>query len=325
MSWNPPHLRAAEGKTVRIVAEDHPLAEFFRTFRGQMAYRAVFDDLHPAFRQASRTLAAGGAGAPIAAEFEVMGGRIVFVPALTEDVGMVRAEIAQAIVDAAGQLLGAGSTATAPHWAQSIGVPGLEQVEAELEEADAAEMEARARVQSVRARAGELSAHRRLLWADGAAFREAVRTSLAMLSFNDDTEAGGGLAISSEGDRALVEVESSRGKVVEWPYVRLQRRLEERLLQQSEQLRGVVIANGYRDSQPEYREPEYTDALRIACENYRYCLLTADTLFALTQRALGGADRSTLDGIRRRILRTNGLLETAAALGEVKEDSGTIF
>src|SRR5690606_12676545 len=136
---------------------------------------------------------------------------------------------------------------------------------------------------------------------------------------------GGGepLVARSEGIEAFVEVESSREQVVEWPYVRLQRRLEERLLATSEQPKGIVIANGERTKAPETRETRLTPALRIACENYRYVLLTPETLLALVQRALGGADESELTQMRRRILRSSGLLELEQALGEAEEPQGS--
>jgi hypothetical protein len=138
--------------------------------------------------------------------------------------------------------------------------------------------------------------------------------------------AGGGgeaLSITSEGKEALLEVESSREQVVEWPYVRLQRRLEERLLKSSEQLNGIVVANGYRDKSPDSRDEQFTTALRIACENYGYALLSAETLFALVQRALGGADEAALTGIRRRIMGASGLISQELALGQGEETAGS--
>jgi hypothetical protein len=92
-------------------------------------------------------------------------------------------------------------------------------------------------------------------------------------------------------------------------------------------VKGIVIANGERTKAPEQRETTFTTALRIACENYRYVLMTSETLFALVQRALGGADEATLTRVRRRIMRSSGLLELDQALGEAEEtkDSGPIF
>lgn len=327
VAWNPPMLRAAEGKTVRVVDDQHPLAGVFRNFRSEIAYRAVFDDRNTALRQAGRTLAMGGAGMPIAMEFPVLGGRVVFVPALSDSVGATRLDIAEAVVGAMRLLVGNAGPEDAPWWTASVPVPGLEQVEAELEEARLAASDANARETSVRERHDLLAAHRRLLWAEGPAFTDAVANAFTVLGFSATSKAGEPLVLEGEGRAVFVECESSKDQIVEWPYVRLQRRLEERLLAEKQSAAGVVVVNGYRAHALESRGEQSTEPLRIACENYRYSLLTGETLFALVQRALGGAGEAELSGFRRRILGRAGLLPREVALGEVEEesDSGPIF
>ncbi|MGE5596545.1 MAG: hypothetical protein ACM3S1_10990 [Hyphomicrobiales bacterium] len=322
MTWGSPNLRPAEGKSYRLVADDHPIAAFLREYRSGTHYRAVFDDRQPGVRQ-GRVLAVANGNVPVAMSFEVLGGTVIFVPVLTEETGPQRSRMAEALVDTLTYIAREATPEQAPYWARTVAVPGLEQVEAELEEAEAELAAASERVATVRERHDRLASHRRLLTEDGPAFTLAVADALSLLGFARVSAAGEPLAVESEGRTAFVECEGSRETVVEWPYVRLQRRLEERLLKQGDQLKGVVVVNGERVKEPEQRGQEFTGALRIACENYRYCLLTGSTMFALMQRALGGADEATLTGIRRRILSTNGLLELEAALGEVEEESDT--
>lgn len=327
ITWGPPYLRAAEGKTARVIAEDHPLAPVIRNFRSEIAYRATFDDRQPELRAAGRVLAVGGSAVPIAMEFPLLGGRVVFVPAFNESLGSIRSDIAQALVDVCRRLTGTAIPEQPPYWTRTIAVPGLEQAEAELEAAESGVEEAQARSAAAREAHDVLERHRRLLWADGPLFAEAVADALRMLGFAVTGGASEPMTIASEGEQALLEAESARGEVVEWPYVRLQRRLEEKLLKEGISLKGVVVANGYRETAPDSRQEQFTGALRIACENYGYCLLTAETLFTLVQRALGGAGEDTLAGVRRRILRHSGLMTTEEALGEVEEgrDAGPIF
>lgn len=86
------------------------------------------------------------------------------------------------------------------------------------------------------------------------------------------------------------------------------------------------MANGFRGDAPENRPQQYTEPLRIACENYRFTLLTGTTLFAMVQRALGGAGESELAAMRRRLYRWSGLLEADAALGTAGEEpAGPLF
>lgn len=324
LAWGSPHMLAAEGKNIRITAEDHPVAGPLRQFRKGAAYRVVFDERQAPVRQ-GRVLATGGAGGPVAMEFEVLGGRVIFIPVFSEETGPVRAQLAEAMVDLFGQLAQQPTDEDAPFWLRTQAVPGLEQAEAEVDELTAAATEAAARADGARARQDALSAHRSLLWADGRRFEGAVEAALRLLGF-DVTREDDSLAVASEGRTTLVECESSRDEVVEWPYVRLQRRLEAALLKDKTSRGGLVIANGYRMKDPSERGQEHSDTLRIACENYRYGLVSGQTLFALVQRALGGSDEGVLLGVQRRLLGSIGAIPLEVALGDVAEsDAGPIF
>lgn len=329
MAWSAPYLRAAEGRTIRVVTDDHPAAPLMREHRRSLAYRATFDDRQAPVRQHARILATSGAAVPIAAEFSVLNGRVVFIPALPDETGTVRSDLAERLVNMAAQLTNDAVQPEAPYWSRGIPVPGLEQVEAELADAQAHLAESEARVAVSRERQDDLADHRRLLTDEGPALVRAVVRALALLEFAQTNQPGEPLAVESEGQLAYVECEGSRDEVVEWPYIRLQRRLEEWLLQHGDQLKGVVVVNGQRTLPPDERTKQFTDPLRNACDNYRYCLMTGETLFALVQRALGGAEPAVLTGMRRRILGAAGLLTTAVALGEAdadkRADAGPIF
>ena len=328
VSWSAPHLKPAEGRTVRIVAEDHPFAAVLRRAREDTNYRVVFDDRQPEVRRHGKVIATGGAGVPIAMEFPVLGGQVVFLPIMADNPYSNRSNLAEALVDACRQHAGSEHGAAAPYWVRAQALPGLEQLEAELEEAETAANEARAHADHIRDRHDLLARHRRVLWEDGPQFTGAVVDSLRLLGFTVQHTAGDPIVLEHEGERAFLEVESAREQVVEWPYIRLQRRLEQNLLKHGELLKGVIVANGWREKDPEQREDELSAPLRIACENYRYSLVSARSLFELVRRALGGADDATLLAIRRRIVSGTGLLNFGELTGEASEEQqerGPIF
>lgn len=326
LAWGPPFIRPAEGKTVRIVAEDHPLASVLRDFRGEISYRAVFDDRQAELRRQARFIATGGSGIPIAAEFHVLGGRVIFLPAMNDDMRR-RPELASALVQLCTRLDSHSEPSVPPNWSKSMALPGLEQLEAELEESEAAAAAATAHVAAVQERHDAVARHRRLLFEDGPIFVSAVEEALRLLGFSVRGGPGDPLAVTSEGVHAFVETESSKDQLVEWPYVRLQRRLEDHLLTTSEQLKGIVVVNGKRELAPDQRSEQYTEPLRVACENYRYSLVTSETLFTLMQRVLGGANEATLLGIRRKLMTASGLLTPESLLSEpeAKSANETIF
>ncbi|MBH77202.1 MAG: hypothetical protein CL897_03105 [Dehalococcoidia bacterium] len=318
--WNPPNLRAAEGKTIRIADDKHPLSAVLREHRRDLTYRAVLDPAITAGTNEGHVIAMGGSNMPIAVEFPVLAGRVVVTPVFANTTGTARTKLAQDMVDAMTAVATGAKAEDAPGWARTLALPSSEQIEAELEEAEESESAATARTAAVRERLDALTAHRRLLWATGSDFSAAVREALALLGL-DATTAADGLAVTEGEHTALVEVESSREDVAEWPYVRLQRRLERHLLDEGEQLRGIIVVNGKRTMSPTARRGEFTDALRVACENYGYALTTGQTLFALVQRALGtDAPSGTLfEAAGRRLLHGKGMITTEQAVGEAEE------
>ena len=329
LSWGPPYLKPAEGSSLRVTgSEEHPFTSVLREFRKDVTYRAMFDDRQAEVRRAGRILATGGSGIPIAMEFAVLGGRVLFLPVIAESPYADRIQLAQAIADAFVRHSGSEFGAAAPYWVKAQALPGLEQIEAELEEADAAALEAKAHLEAVRERHDGLARHRRVLWEDGQAFAGAIVEALRLLGFTVEHTAGEPLALEHEGTRAFVEIESAREQAVEWPYIRLQRRLEEHLLKNGELLKGVLIVNGFREKDPEERDEELSTPLKVASENYRYSLLSTRTLFELVRRALAGTDEAALLGIRRRVMQGAGVLTLADLAGDSAEEapsSGPIF
>ncbi len=326
-SWNPPHLRAAEGKTIRIADDHHPLSAVLREYRRHLTYRAA---LHPDLVRGGTTgrlIATGGSAVPIAAEFPVLAGRVVVTPVFANVTGQTRVKLAQALVDAMSAVATGVTNEDPPGWARTHALPTLEQIEAEMEEAQQEEQAAAARTTAIRERLEALTDHRRLLWASEPTFTSAVREALTLLGLTPTSGVGETLAVTEGEHTALVEVESAREEVAEWPYVRLQRRLERHLLDEGEQLKGIIVANGKRTITPTARRGQTTDALRVACENYGYALITGDTLFALVQRALGAeAEGTPLEAAGRRLLFGTGLITAEQALGEAEEaDDASIF
>ncbi len=321
-AWSPPFLQPAEGKNVRIVDDSHPVAHLLREFRRHVGYRATLNDKLESYRKNAHTIAVAGPGVPIAAEFPVLAGRVIVLPAMSIPSGQARQLFGQAVVDTCARLAGRESGQTTPTWVRSQPVPGLEQLEAELDEATTTAKDATVRVTEISQRRDVLASHRRLLWATGNDFETAVKDALLLLGYGLDSKAREPLTLTDGDTRLLVEAEAANEAVVEWPYIRLQRRLEEQMLKLHRTANGLVVANGHRMTQPDTRKSQFTEALKLACENYGYTLVTGETLFQMVQRALGGAEPEELEAMRRRIARARGVLTPAAALGETTESTG---
>src|SRR5262249_52706414 len=113
----------------------------------------------------------------------------------------------------------------------------------------------------------------------------------------------------ADGRTLFVEVQGARETVKEESYIRLQRRLEQDLLATGQVKRGLVVVNGQRRTHPAHRAEEYTRALRIACENYRYARLPAPLLWERVQIALRDGSLAMRRQLRDRIFEAEGLVD----------------
>jgi hypothetical protein len=80
LGWDARLIQGGEGATASVSAHGHPFARVLDVLRQDLRYHAYFDDRAPGFAGSAQILARSSGGAPVAAEFTVGAGRIVFLP-----------------------------------------------------------------------------------------------------------------------------------------------------------------------------------------------------------------------------------------------------
>lgn len=321
--YRPPHLLPADGRGITLEDASHPFAALIDRFQNWFTYRAAFSERLPDFPSYGRVLMRSRGGAAVGVELRVGPGRILFLPAL-DDVpsGDMRFELATALYDAVKRTIAGEGDEDAPSWAARYTMPGLAETEAEVERARQAAREAADRLVEVEARANDLGRFRRLLWmGTQAGLDPVVRAAFRELGFHAEYDESRPMTIYADGRTAFVEVEGADEAVVEWPYLRLQRRLEKDMLATASAKKGVIVINGYRRRNPENRPEQASAALRVACENYRYALLTGVQLFDLVRSAREDSSEENLRAIRDAIFGAEGPLITAPPAKQPSEES----
>jgi hypothetical protein len=320
--YRPPQLIPADGRGVTIEDATHPFSALVDRFQNWFTYRAAFSERMPDFPTYGHVLMRSRGGVPVGVELKIGPGRILFLPAL-DDVpsGDMRFELANALSDAVKRTLVGEGDEDAPAWAMQYSLPGLEESEAEVARAEAAVREAQDRLTEVKARSTDLGRFRRLLWMTNAAGLDpAVRAAFRELGFSVEYDEARPISMQRDGDYAFVEVEGSDEEVVEWPYLRLQRRLEKDMLATTQIKKGVIVVNGFARRNPSRRPEQASTTLRIACENYRYALITGAQLFELVRSAKEDPSDDNLRALRQAVLSADGPLPGA----EVTETSEAV-
>ncbi|MGI8552444.1 MAG: hypothetical protein ACR2PL_16895 [Dehalococcoidia bacterium] len=308
ISYAEPFLVPAFGTKVIPTDSSSPLASFVEGYQQWFHYRAYFSERIPNFSSSAHVFARSVGGAAVGVEFRYGSGRIIFLPAMYQvPAGDPRFTLASTLLEGLRQSVHAAQEDEAPAWAGTIPLPGVEPLEAAAERATRQLTEAQEQFTEAQANLRQLTRYRRLLWQEGRyGLEPVVRDAFQALGFYVTLDLDRPLVLEADGHTAFVEVEGSQETVVEWPYFRLQKRLEKDLLETRQPKKGVIVVNGQRSMAPAERSAPYSDTLRVAAENYRYALLTAEQLLSLVREALEHPEPDSLRRLRDLIFAMTG-------------------
>ncbi|MPZ22631.1 MAG: hypothetical protein GEU28_03625 [Dehalococcoidia bacterium] len=286
----------------------HPLARYVDYARLRAGYSAFFaEGVAPL-----KVIARSRGGAAIGVEIAVDHGRVIFIPALRDaGSGAQRSHLASTLIEAIEGLAGARAVADEPDWALVHTLPGLERLEEDTRAAEQQAAEAAAASETARSQLAAVADLRRLLWASGPVFADAVAEALRRLGLSVDERDG--LAVEHDTRRFLVEAYSSQGEVDMEPHYRLRERRERALAANGAMPGGLLVVNGHRDQPAARRPAQFHDALRVAAESQRYCLLTSATLFGCLSYAMSDVSAEALPDLRGEIFSSEGIYEGSFA------------
>lgn len=308
LAYAEPYLVPAFGTQVTVTDSSHPLAVFADTYANWFHYRAYFSERHPTLGPLTHVFARSIGGAAVGFELRYGRGKIIFLPAMFQiPAGDPRFKLATMLLDGLTQTVHAAVEATPPDWAGRATLPGTDQLEAAEQQAARQLDEAIERHREASAALDQVQRFRRLLWQEGRyGLEPVVREAFQMLGFYVNLDLDRPAVLEADGRTAFLEVEGSQETVVEWPYFRLQKRLERDLLDTQKPKKGIIVVNGQRLAPPDDRGRPFTETLRVAAENYGYALLRSDQLFMLVRAALSDADDDSRRYLRNLIWEMSG-------------------
>jgi len=286
MDYGTSYVKPAGGTQVKPLDYQHPFADYLESLGNNIQYRALFTE--PGLN--GKVLGRSPGGAAIAIELEVGGGRVIFLPALPPRIGPgERANVAGLMVTAVRNALLLGAEEGAPSWVQDVSVPGIADARERAETAESALEAAEIEADEARNAYRALDRYRRILWQEGKyGYDLPVRDALSLLGLPTYAGVDEPASFYYDGGYVFLETESSKDAVGMDPHYRLRQRLEKRIAEASDRPRGVIVINGHRQDPPESREQQYTDALRVAAESMRYCVVTAHQVFEAVRDHLEG-------------------------------------
>jgi hypothetical protein len=323
--YGPMYVKPAAGRHVNVSDWEHPFANYLDAKRNDVLYRASFLDGAAGY-EGAHVIARSDGGTAIALEVPVGGGRVIFVPALPQRITPTdRSQFALNLVAAIRNTLLTTAEGTAPEWVEETSLPGLEAAQRQIEDAEAKLDELEAELAAARGEYLSVERYRRILWQEGKyGFELPVRDALLLLGFRQFSNVDQPAHFAYSGDPVFVEAESSHAAVGMEPHYRLRERLEARIADDARTPpRGLIVVNGFREMAPAEREQQYTNALRVAAESMRYCIVQASDVFEAVRAKLEG--RSDGKEFCKQLMETDGVFRpeeatVAAGAGDEEKD-----
>ena len=240
LSYAEPYLLPAFGTEVLMSDSASSVAPFVDGYGRWFHYRAYFAENTPAFSAVAHVFARSIGGAAIGVRFSIGKGQIFFLPAMFDvPAGDPRFNLATTLLNCLAQSVHAAAEEPAPAWTDSVSFPGAEAYEQAVQEASSRLEAANEAYSEARTRLNEVARYRSLLWQEGAyGLEPVVRDAFQLLGFVVTADPDTPAVLTADDRMAFLEVEGSTETVVEWPYFRLQKRLEKDLLSTRQPKKG---------------------------------------------------------------------------------------
>jgi hypothetical protein len=311
-------LKPAGGTEVLPTDYEHPFAAFLERHRTTVQYRAIFAEGNVGIGESARVIARSPGGAALALDLAVGGGRVVFLPAVSQRLSSAdRTALASTIVSGVRNLLLVGAEGPAPAWVSGFDVPGLQNASEKIDATESRLEEVEIELDEARNAYRALDRYRRILWQEGKYGLELpVRDALSLLGMTAFAKPDEPAVFSYAGSQILVETEGSSGEIGLAPHYRIRQRIESHIADRKDVPRGLLVLNGHRNTPPAARPRQYAEELALAAKTMRYALIETTRLFEAVRAKMAGDDEA-VGAFLAALVETEGVYD--GPVPEVKE------
>jgi hypothetical protein len=306
-SW--PNLRPADGKDVHPTIPQHAASGYFEDMAGRLRYRAIFD---LSASTDSTIIGRSVGGAAVAAEFQRGPGRIIALPPTENLSATQRKAFSAALLEMLERLVLEPVQGDAPVWVRRYDTEAGSAARDELSTAQDQLKQAQRRVNEAESLVADTTRFQNMLWqSHNHAFLEVIQDAFRLLGYTVPVS-NEGMEIRDGSEISIVEVLSANTALSDRMYLTLQNRIEEQYLRRKSRPKGIIVGNGFRQTDPRIRREPFPKTLVNACETYGYAIIPVEVLFELVTFANEASDEpEVLEEIRRSIAETAGVLEIA--------------
>lgn len=295
------------GREIGEIHKGHPFSQYFFGLKDKIYFEAVISDT--GLLECSKHIAKNKVGEVIALEIPIGKGKFVLIPPFDDSADMKK--VSGVLVDCIRKSLEWSVPLAKPDWLKNYSLPGEEQVSKKMDSLNDELKKLNEKKEKIQTQIDEIEILKGLLYETGRyGLEPPVRKAFSIIGF--DVKDPGEYdkpydLLAIEGDTFIIgEIEGSKAQVDVDKYRQLLDYVTEATIE-GKGCKGILIGNGFVDSEPSKRKEQFTEQVIRGCDSQRYCRMTTTELYKAVYSILSQpSDTKTKNLIKDSILNCEG-------------------
>jgi len=298
------HPTLRYGQEIGEINKNHPFSQYFVALTKKICFEAVIGA--SGLLEVARPIAKNKVGEVVALELSFGEGKFIFLPPPLKSVD--EDKISGVLIDCIRKSLHWTKPLMKPDWINKYELPGESEVEKEFEELQGKITILEKKKQSIEARRDKLEMLKGMLYEQGKyGLEPPVREAFRILGFKvldpEEYKEDYDLYIKEPNLTIIGEIEGSNKQMDVQKYRQLLDYVSSKL-EEGENIKGILIGNGFINVDPDKRTEQFTEKAILGCRRQKFCRITTYELFKAIRAILSESDNKKLKkSVKQKVLK----------------------
>jgi len=253
------------GQEIGEVDKAHPFSQYFIALKKEIYFEAVIND--KTLLRIAKPIAKNKVDEVVALELSFEQGKFIFLPPLMKSIDKEKAT--DILIDCIRKSFHWTQPLTKPDWINKYELPGESQIKKEVEKLQEKIVSLEKKKQKIEEQRDKIEMLKGILYEQGKyGLEPPVREAFRILGFKvlepEEYEEDYDLYIKEPNLTIIGEIEGSSKQVDVWKYRQLLDYVNSRT-EKGEDVRGILIGNGFIDVDPDKRTEQFTEKAILGC------------------------------------------------------------
>jgi hypothetical protein len=292
-----------EGREIGFVDNTHPFSQYFDICKGSIAYESILK-FGPELENRLAVISRNKVREIVSLEVRIGKGKIIFIP--PNDLADQRKE-AGVLFDCIIRSMDVGYESPPPDWIKRYGLPGEDKYSERINALHTKIHELTEEKNKLEGEQNRIARFKGLLYETGKRGLEPlVREAFRLIGFNvlepDQYEESYDLYIKEKDIVLVGEMGATDNSQMDIDKYRQLLDHVENEPAEDITCKGILVANAFRETEPQDRKGQFTAHVIKACKRQRYCMITTETLYKIVKYILSNGKRLILEKLKADII-----------------------